>query len=202
MLAPRDPTSLAALSFPQFFRSGNLYLRAPAGAGRAAARRRSSPWRRDRRAGRRRLRPGLRLRAAGRRRRTLEHAGVRGAPRLRPRRPTTAAASSRSASRATTAGARFGPCSSSLDGRRRGLPRPGRAGRRRRRGLSPARTWTPTAPGWRSAGDRRAAGSRRGSRPSSSCRSTAAPASIGGPTGLGRPAGCATPARSATPSSG
>ena len=29
LLAPRDPTSLAALSFPQFFRSGNLYLRAP-----------------------------------------------------------------------------------------------------------------------------------------------------------------------------
>ena len=29
MLAPRDPTSLAALAFPQFFRSGNLYLRAP-----------------------------------------------------------------------------------------------------------------------------------------------------------------------------
>ncbi len=29
MLAPRDPTSLAAFSFPQFFRSGNLYLRAP-----------------------------------------------------------------------------------------------------------------------------------------------------------------------------
>jgi hypothetical protein len=29
MLAPRDPTSLAALSFPLFFRSGNLYLRAP-----------------------------------------------------------------------------------------------------------------------------------------------------------------------------
>lgn len=29
MLAPRDPTSLAAYAFPQFFRSGNLYLRAP-----------------------------------------------------------------------------------------------------------------------------------------------------------------------------
>jgi hypothetical protein len=29
MLAPRDPTSLAALSFPLFFRSGNLYLRVP-----------------------------------------------------------------------------------------------------------------------------------------------------------------------------
>jgi hypothetical protein len=29
MFAPRDPTSLAALSFPLFFRSGNLYLRAP-----------------------------------------------------------------------------------------------------------------------------------------------------------------------------
>ena len=29
MLAPRDPTSLAAFAFPQFFRSGNLYLRAP-----------------------------------------------------------------------------------------------------------------------------------------------------------------------------
>jgi hypothetical protein len=29
LLAPRDPTSLAALSFPLFFRSGNLYLRAP-----------------------------------------------------------------------------------------------------------------------------------------------------------------------------
>ncbi len=29
LLAPRDPTSLAAFSFPQFFRSGNLYLRAP-----------------------------------------------------------------------------------------------------------------------------------------------------------------------------
>lgn len=29
MLAPRDPTSLAALSFPLLFRSGNLYLRAP-----------------------------------------------------------------------------------------------------------------------------------------------------------------------------
>ncbi len=29
MLAPREPTSLAALSFPLFFRSGNLYLRAP-----------------------------------------------------------------------------------------------------------------------------------------------------------------------------
>jgi hypothetical protein len=29
LLAPRDPTSLAALAFPQFFRSGNLYLRAP-----------------------------------------------------------------------------------------------------------------------------------------------------------------------------
>jgi hypothetical protein len=28
-LAPRDPTSLAALAFPQFFRSGNLFLRAP-----------------------------------------------------------------------------------------------------------------------------------------------------------------------------
>ncbi|MGE0816629.1 MAG: hypothetical protein AB7O28_06645 [Vicinamibacterales bacterium] len=29
LLAPRDPTSLAAYAFPQFFRSGNLYLRAP-----------------------------------------------------------------------------------------------------------------------------------------------------------------------------
>ncbi len=29
LLAPRDPTSLAALSFPLFFRAGNLYLRAP-----------------------------------------------------------------------------------------------------------------------------------------------------------------------------
>lgn len=29
ILAPRDPTSLAAMSFPLFFRSGNLYLRAP-----------------------------------------------------------------------------------------------------------------------------------------------------------------------------
>lgn len=29
MLAPRDPTSVAAYAFPQFFRSGNLYLRAP-----------------------------------------------------------------------------------------------------------------------------------------------------------------------------
>lgn len=29
MLAPRDPTSLAAFAFPQFFRAGNLYLRAP-----------------------------------------------------------------------------------------------------------------------------------------------------------------------------
>jgi hypothetical protein len=29
MLAPRDPTSLAAFSFPLLFRSGNLYLRAP-----------------------------------------------------------------------------------------------------------------------------------------------------------------------------
>ncbi len=29
LLAPRDPTSLAAFAFPQFFRSGNLYLRAP-----------------------------------------------------------------------------------------------------------------------------------------------------------------------------
>lgn len=29
MLAPRDPTSLAALGFPLLFRSGNLYLRAP-----------------------------------------------------------------------------------------------------------------------------------------------------------------------------
>jgi hypothetical protein len=29
LLAPRDPTSLAALSFPLFFRSGNLYLRVP-----------------------------------------------------------------------------------------------------------------------------------------------------------------------------
>jgi hypothetical protein len=29
MLAPRDPTSLAALSFPDLFRSGNLYLRVP-----------------------------------------------------------------------------------------------------------------------------------------------------------------------------
>lgn len=29
MLAPRDPTSLAAFSFPSFFRSGNLYLRVP-----------------------------------------------------------------------------------------------------------------------------------------------------------------------------
>lgn len=29
LLAPRDPTSLAALSFPLFFRSGNLHLRAP-----------------------------------------------------------------------------------------------------------------------------------------------------------------------------
>jgi hypothetical protein len=29
LLAPRDPTSLASLSFPLFFRSGNLYLRAP-----------------------------------------------------------------------------------------------------------------------------------------------------------------------------
>ena len=29
ILAPRDPTSLAALSFPLLFRSGNLYLRAP-----------------------------------------------------------------------------------------------------------------------------------------------------------------------------
>src|SRR5262249_23349755 len=29
ILAPRDPTSLAAFSFPLLFRSGNLYLRAP-----------------------------------------------------------------------------------------------------------------------------------------------------------------------------
>ena len=29
ILAPRDPTSLAALSFPLLFRAGNLYLRAP-----------------------------------------------------------------------------------------------------------------------------------------------------------------------------
>ncbi len=29
MLAPRDPTSLAAFAFPQFFRAGNLFLRAP-----------------------------------------------------------------------------------------------------------------------------------------------------------------------------
>src|SRR5262249_18554203 len=29
VLGPRDPTSLAALSFPLFFRAGNLYLRAP-----------------------------------------------------------------------------------------------------------------------------------------------------------------------------
>ena len=29
LLAPRDPSSLAALSFPMLFRSGNLYLRAP-----------------------------------------------------------------------------------------------------------------------------------------------------------------------------
>jgi len=29
LLSPRDPTSLAALSFPMLFRSGNLYLRAP-----------------------------------------------------------------------------------------------------------------------------------------------------------------------------
>ena len=29
LLAPRDPTSLAAYAFPQLFRSGNLYLRAP-----------------------------------------------------------------------------------------------------------------------------------------------------------------------------
>src|SRR6185436_17166486 len=29
ILAPRDPTSLAAYAFPLLFRSGNLYLRAP-----------------------------------------------------------------------------------------------------------------------------------------------------------------------------
>lgn len=29
ILAPRNPTSLAAMAFPNFFRSGNLYLRAP-----------------------------------------------------------------------------------------------------------------------------------------------------------------------------
>jgi len=29
ILAPRNPTSLAAMAFPSFFRSGNLYLRAP-----------------------------------------------------------------------------------------------------------------------------------------------------------------------------
>ena len=29
ILAPRDPTSLAAFAFPLLFRSGNLYLRAP-----------------------------------------------------------------------------------------------------------------------------------------------------------------------------
>src|SRR5262245_41619440 len=29
ILAPRDPTSLAAFAFPLFFRSGNLYLRVP-----------------------------------------------------------------------------------------------------------------------------------------------------------------------------
>jgi hypothetical protein len=29
VLAPRDPTSLAALAFPELFRSGNLYLRVP-----------------------------------------------------------------------------------------------------------------------------------------------------------------------------
>ena len=29
VLAPRDPTSLAAFAFPSLFRSGNLYLRAP-----------------------------------------------------------------------------------------------------------------------------------------------------------------------------
>jgi hypothetical protein len=29
MLAPRDPTSLAALAFPDLFRAGNLYLRVP-----------------------------------------------------------------------------------------------------------------------------------------------------------------------------
>jgi len=36
ILAPRDPSSLAAFAFPSLFRSGNLYLRAPQARGEAA----------------------------------------------------------------------------------------------------------------------------------------------------------------------
>ena len=67
LLAPRDPTSLAALCVPAVLPLGQpLPARAP-GARRAALRRRHAE-RRHRRAGHRRRRADLRVRAAGRRR--------------------------------------------------------------------------------------------------------------------------------------
>ena len=45
ILAPRDPSSLAAASFPLLFRSGNLYLRAPQVRDRAEADAAAGRWR-------------------------------------------------------------------------------------------------------------------------------------------------------------
>jgi hypothetical protein len=54
ILAPRDPTSLAALAFPLLFRSGNLYLRGAPDARRALGDVASARDGRHRRADRRR----------------------------------------------------------------------------------------------------------------------------------------------------
>ena len=83
ILAPRDPTSLAAFSFPLLFRSGNLYLRVPQARVERKLRRQPDGHRRHRRTDCRRRRELVRLRAAARRRRAIDAAGIRRAARIR-----------------------------------------------------------------------------------------------------------------------
>ena len=83
ILAPRDPTSLAAFAFPLLFRSGNLYLRAPQVRVERTFDLASARHGRHRRADRRRSRRReLPVRAAGPRRRTLASSGRAGARRI------------------------------------------------------------------------------------------------------------------------
>ena len=165
LLAPRDPTSLAALSFPQFFRSGNLYLRAPQA-------------RIEQRLGAFTAKAGIVAPVIGDAGPAYVFAPPAGAGE-RSERPAFEAHLGFDRGTETAASEvprrRVGPLrlepvrtgARRLDRRRRRLPGPRRARSAWPASSTPPTTWTPTAPGWRSAAARKAAGSRPGSPPPS-----------------------------------
>ena len=160
LLAPRDPTSLAAYAFPQFFRSGNLYLRAP-------------QVRVEQRFGGVTLSGGIVAPVVGDAGPTYVFAPPAGAGE-RSERPAFESRVGYGRGTENSGGefhaglsghygwSRFGAVARAVD--RGGVrpPGPRRTGSGSPARSTPPRTWTPTAPASRSRGARKAAGSRHG----------------------------------------